>query len=384
MRRSGFESVKHDMASRKKRERGGGSGELDLFSDANAGCEREVPRLIERSVVSAREESIEGKRSSGTSTFTRDLTVEAAAKLREVLLGRGWVLEQRAYMEFFAKRPDLSVSVYTKGPKIVVQGKGTADFLEFILEPEVTGILDTEASAQGGGEPDESPTGHIGVDESGKGDFFGPLVVAGVFVAPCSADYLKGLGVMDSKRIGSEEKIKALARGIRAAPGVEVETLVLVPTTYNELYGKFKNLNRMLAWGHARVIENILERRPYCQRALSDQFAHPSLIQRALMTRGRKIVMEQRTKAESDIAVAAASILARDKFVEWMRDASTRLEMELPKGASGAVKQAGFELLTRFGPSVFVEVSKTHFKTASEVAPDFFVKHPLPSADSLH
>jgi ribonuclease HIII len=165
---------------------------------------------------------------------------------------------------------------------------------------------------------------------------------------------------------------------------VEVETLVLVPTTYNELYGKFKNLNRMLAWGHARVIENILERRPDCQRALSDQFAHPSLIQRALMTRGRKIVMEQRTKAESDIAVAAASILARDKFVEWMRDASTRLEMELPKGASGAVKQAGFELLTRFGPSVFVEVSKTHFKTASEVAPDFFVKHPLPSADSLH
>jgi ribonuclease HIII len=285
-------------------------------------------------------------------------------------------------MEFFAKRPDVSVSVYTKGPKIVVQGKGTPEFLEFILEPEVTGVL---VSATGdGGDEDESLSAHIGVDESGKGDFFGPLVVAAVFVNSSIARFLKGLGVMDSKRIGSDERIRGIARGIRSAPEIEVETLVLAPTKYNELYGSFKNLNRMLAWGHARVIENVLERRPDCPRALSDQFAHPSLIKRALMSRGRKIVMEQRTKAESDIAVAAASILARDKFVEWISEAGVRMGVSLPKGASGAVKRAGVEVVKRFGAAALSDVAKTHFKTASEVAPDFFVKPPLPSGDSLH
>ena len=283
-------------------------------------------------------------------------------------------------MEFFAKRPDLSVSVYSKGPKIVVQGKGTQDFLEFILEPEVTGVLETGMGEEGG--VDEG--GHIGVDESGKGDFFGPLVVAGVFVDSQIALHLRKLGVMDSKRIGSDARIKALAIAIRATRGVEVETLVLVPRTYNDVYRKFKNLNRLLAWGHARVIENILERRPDCPRALSDQFAHPSLIKRALMKRGRGIVMEQRTKAESDVAVAAASILARDKFIEWISVTETRLGLGLPKGASAAVKSAGAEVVNRFGANALIELSKTHFKTASEVAPDFFAKPPLPSGESLH
>jgi ribonuclease HIII len=287
-------------------------------------------------------------------------------------------------MEFFAKRPDLSLSVYTKGPKIVVQGKGTSDFLEFILEPEVTGVLNDGMVAGEAVLDEEGEGGHIGVDESGKGDFFGPLVVAGVFVNHHIARHLRGIGVMDSKRIGSDERIKGLARGIRSTAGIEFETLVLTPPKYNELYARFKNLNRMLAWGHARVIENLLERRPDCPRALSDQFAHSSLIKRALMERGRKIVMEQRTKAESDVAVAAASILARDKFVEWISDAGVRWGTELPKGASGAVKRSGLEIVKCFGAAALNDVAKTHFRTASEVAPDFFVKAPLPSGESLH
>ncbi len=371
------------MAPRKKRGQVEGGEELDLFSGDDSGFDRNIPPLGDRpkrpSVDHLRE-----KPAQALSLFTRDLTVSEVERLRVVLLGRGWSLEPRAHMEFFAKRTDLSLSVYTKGPKIVVQGKGTSDFLEFILEPEVTGVLN-EGMAAGEDVLDETgEDGHIGVDESGKGDFFGPLVVAAVYVNPCISRHLRGLGVMDSKRIGSAERIKVLARGIRSTSGIECETLVLTPPKYNELYVRFKNLNRMLAWGHARVIENLLERRPDCPRALSDQFAHPSLIKRALMARGRKIVMEQRTKAESDVAVAAASILARDKFVEWISDAGVRWGTELPKGASGAVKRAGLAIVKGFGAAALNDVAKTHFKTASEVAPDFFVKAPLPSGESLH
>jgi ribonuclease HIII len=356
---------------------------LELFSGEGGAVDRDVPPLGERP-KRLQASDVSAKSLAAASLFTRDLSAIEVERLRSVLLGRGWLLEQRAHMEFFAKRPELSVSVYTKGPKIVVQGKGTSEFLEFILEPEVTGVLASESVGGDCGEDQEESGGHIGVDESGKGDFFGPLVVAAVFVNPTIARRLRDLGVMDSKRIGSDERIRVLARGIRTTSGVESETLVLAPAKYNELYGSFKNLNRMLAWGHARVIENVLERRPDCPRALSDQFAHPSLIKRALMTRGRGIVLEQRTKAESDIAVAAASILARDKFVEWISDAGLRLGLVLPKGASGAVKRAGLEIVKRFGAAALTDIAKTHFKTASEVAPDFFVKPPLPSGESLH
>jgi ribonuclease HIII len=371
------------MAPRKKRGQTDSSAELDLFSGGGGDVDRDIPPLGGRQ-TRLRASDPGGKSAGGVSLFTRDLSASEAKQLRSVLLGRGWLLEQRAHMEFFAKRPELSVSVYTKGPKIVVQGKGTSEFLEFILEPEVTGVLASKGEVEDCAADQEDDGGHIGVDESGKGDFFGPLVVVAVFVNPSIARCLKDLGVMDSKRIGSDDRIQVLARGIRSMPGVESETLVLAPPKYNELYGDFKNLNRMLAWGHARVIENVLERCPECPRALSDQFAHPSLIKRALMTRGRKIVMEQRTRAESDIAVAAASILARDKFVEWMSHAGLRLGIVLPKGASGAVKRVAFDLVNRLGAGALRDVAKTHFKTASEVAPDFFVKPPLPSGESLH
>jgi ribonuclease HIII len=133
------------------------------------------------------------------------------------------------------------------------------------------------------------------------------------------------------------------------------------------LYGKFKNLNRLLAWGHARVIENLLEMRPDCPRALSDQFANPALIQRALLERGQKIQLDQRTKAESDPAVAAASVLAREGFINWLETEGRTLGAVLPRGASAAVKDAGRKLVEKHGPPILGRVAKLHFKTASEI-----------------
>lgn len=297
-------------------------------------------------------------------SYTEPITEFQAHQLRELLADRGFEFGEKPYSIFSAKKGKLNVTVYEKGPKVLVQGKDTEDFVKFTLEPEIFG------EAKLGYEEIHSPKmfePHIGVDESGKGDFFGPLVIAGVYVDGDITRALMDSGVMDSKKIGTDGKIRALSEIIRGVPGVVFEVIRIGPARYNEMYANFRNLNRLLAWGHARVIENLLARRPDCPRALSDQFANPREIERALQGRGRQITMEQRTKAESDTAVAAASILAREAFINWMRDTGEELGIELPKGASALVKTAGQRIVTDLGSEKLAEVAKMHFKTSAEI-----------------
>jgi ribonuclease HIII len=166
---------------------------------------------------------------------------------------------------------------------------------------------------------------------------------------------------------------------IRGTHGAVASVVSIGPEKYNQLYAKFGNLNKLLAWGHARVIENLLELRPDCPRALSDQFANPRLIKNALLAKGQAIELEQRTKAESDLAVAAASILAREKFINWLRDARKTVGMELPRGVSALVKEKARALVATHGAEVIGRTAKTHFKTAAEVAPTLFTKPSLPA-----
>jgi ribonuclease HIII len=208
---------------------------------------------------------------------------------------------------------------------------------------------------------------HIGVDESGKGDFFGPLVIAGVYVDGDAVRRLRDLGAVDRNRIGSDERIAKLAAEIRQVRGVAWEVISIHPERYNQLYDKFGNLNRLLAWGHARVIENLLERVPDCPRAISDQFANPAVLQKALQERGRGIELVQRTKAESDPAVAAASILAREAFVGWLKAQSVRYGVECPKGVSEAVKQSARKLVEENGVEILQVLCKAHFRTSDEI-----------------
>src|SRR5213075_1650925 len=162
-----------------------------------------------------------------------------------------------------------------------------------------------------------------------KGDFFGPLVIAGVYVDRRIARQLIDAGVQDSKRIGSDARIRALAAAIRKTTIGLTDKVLIGPAKYNELYRSFGNLNSLLGWGHARVIENLLQKKPDCPRALSDKFADASVIEKALLKHGQKIRLEQRTKAESDLAVAAASILARQAFINWLERKSKDLGMNL-------------------------------------------------------
>jgi len=302
-------------------------------------------------------------------SYTHVLTSEQAANLRALLEELAFVFAPRPYTLFFAQKEKLSVAVYEKGPKVLLQGKGIEEFVQFQLEPKILG------EAKLGYEEVHSPEmfePHFGVDESGKGDFFGPLVIAGVYVDRGIARKFMEAGIQDSKRIGSDARIRSLAETIRKTQGALADTVVIGPERYNDLYEKFGNLNSLLGWGHARVIENLLAKKPTCPRALSDKFADPRVIERALLQRGQAILLEQRTKAESDLAVAAASIVAREAFIDWLDRRGKALGMKLGRGVSGSVKEAAKTLVEKNGPEVLRQIAKVHFRTAHEIAPEHF------------
>jgi ribonuclease HIII len=306
-------------------------------------------------------------------SYTHPLTKDQATKLRVLLDELGFEFVSKQWTIFFAQKNKLSVAVYEKGPKVLVQGKGVEEFVQFELEPKILG------EARLGYEEVHLPEmfqPHFGVDESGKGDFFGPLVISGVYVDGAIARQLLDAGVQDSKRIGSDARIRALAQTIRKTTGGLIETVLIGPQRYNELYEKFGNLNKLLGWGHARVIENLLEKKPDCPRSLSDQFADARVIEQSLLRHGRKINIEQRTKAESDIAVAAASILARDAFINWLERRGKELGLRLDRGVSANVKEIAKKLVEINGAQVLREVAKVHFRTAHEIAPDNYAAPP--------
>lgn len=269
------------------------------------------------------------------------------------------------YAAFAAAKEKVNVVYYTSG-KLVVQGKGTQEFVEFVLEPQILG------EARIGYESVLNPElllPRLGIDESGKGDFFGPLCVAGVYVNQSVIQAWKDLGVRDSKAISSDRKIADLAEGIRRTPGCVTTVVAIGPEAYNRLYAKMRTVNAMLAWGHARAIENLMQQQsrmdPAPVRAISDQFAHDkNTVAKALMSLGREIELVQRHKAESDLAVAAASILARNEFVKRLGEMGKAYETTFPKGASAAVDQAAKAFVTKFGAENLPKVAKTHFRTA--------------------
>lgn len=202
----------------------------------------------------------------------------------------------------------------------------------------------------------------IGVDESGKGDYFGYLVIAGVYVDKDMETKLKALNVRDSKKI-SDNVIHEMAKQIKLICPHDI--VKISPEKYNILEKKFGNLNKMLAWGHARVIENLTETtRP--KYAIIDQFADEKFVKNALMKKGRKIGLVQRPKAESDMAVAAASILARDEFLRSLRALSLEIGYKLPKGATH-VNSAIEHVMKNYEEGVLNHIAKTHFKNSKKV-----------------
>jgi ribonuclease HIII len=213
------------------------------------------------------------------------------------------------------------------------------------------------------------PNGHalnhplIGTDESGKGDFFGPLVVAAAHVTPEAARKLAAAGVRDCKTL-SDNAVLTKAGHIQKITKHSV--VILKPEEYNARYDEERNLNRILAWCHARAIEDVLEKVD-CDHVLTDQFGDKRLVENALMEKGRRVILEQRPRAEENIAVAAASVLARAKFLDIMRELSDEYGTTFPKGASAQVDEAARDFVRAFGRKELRKVAKVHFKNTQKL-----------------
>ena len=298
-------------------------------------------------------------------SYTAALTPEQVAALRCLLEREDFEFIDKPYTHYAAKRGKLNIAVYEKGPKVLVQGKETEHFVQFYLEPEILG------EARLGYEEVHNPEmfePHFGIDESGKGDYFGPLVIAGVYTDQDITRHLIDSGIQDSKRISSDKRIRELAAIVRGSPGATWETVTVLPENYNRMYKRFGNVNKLLAAGHAKVIELLARRRPECHRSLSDQFAQRWQLESAVKRLGLQISVEQRTRAESDTAVAAASILAREVFVDWIDAQSETLSMPLPKGAGPQVIETGRQLVAQIGEDALEKFAKLHFRTTGEIS----------------
>jgi len=298
-------------------------------------------------------------------SYTGKLTDEQAAALETAISSRGFKFRAVPYARFAGEKDKINVVFYDSG-KLVVQGKGTQEFIEFVLEPEVL------KQAKLGYEAVLNPelfVPRLGVDESGKGDFFGPLCIAGVYVNEAVVKSWEGKGIRDSKNISSDKRMAELADLIRNTPGCITTVVPIGNEAYNRLYVKMRSVNAMLAWGHARVIENLMGQKhrmiPPPVKAISDQFAaSKSVVEKALMSSGREIELVQRHKAEEDLAVAAASILARDEFVKGLAKLEKQFETKLPKGASNAVDEAAKKIFEERGAEGLAKIAKMHFRTA--------------------
>ena len=297
------------------------------------------------------------------SSFTFVLSEEQKGLLAEVL-ARGNYRPAIVEHATFAADGDKCRIVLYKSGKLVVQGGGAQEFVSFVLEPLV--LLQARLGYEDVIDPDAASP-HMGVDESGKGDFFGPLVVASVYTDQQLTATMREMGVRDSKKISSDRKALEIARAIRDLVRDRYTIIAIGPERYNQLYAQFRNVNAMLAWAHARAIENMLEKIPDCPRAISDQFGAKSQVERALMKRGRRIELVQRHRAESDMAVAAASILARERFLLSLKQLTEKQGVTCPKGASSMVRDAAVELVRRHGPEVLLTTVKCHFRTTDAV-----------------
>jgi ribonuclease HIII len=298
-------------------------------------------------------------------SHTCKLSDPQAAALEKHLRENDFKFRQVPYARFAAEKEKTNVVFYESG-KLVVQGKGTQDFVEFVLEPKI--LQEVKLGYETVLHP-ELLAPRIGVDESGKGDFFGPLCIAAVYLNETMIPAWKNAGIRDSKNIGSDRRIAELAQLIRNTPGCVFSVVPIGNAAYNRLYLKMKSVNKVLAWGHARAIENLMGVKyrmdPPPVRAISDQFAHDKdVIAKALMALGRSIELVQRHKAEEDLVVAAASILARNEFVTRLRDLGRKFDVEFPKGAGTNVDVAAKEFVASRGAAALPEVAKTHFRTA--------------------
>jgi len=289
--------------------------------------------------------------------FITKISLDLASKMKEDLTNQGFKLAQPAYTVFQAKKSGVSCTLYESG-KLMVQGKDKDNFITYYLEPEILGNLSYSYPET---TLDIHP--HIGVDEAGKGDVFGPLCVAALYADSDQISALIKMGIRDSKRLTDGAIIKMAGK---IKKDFAYSLVQIFPKRYNELYERFKNLNTLLGWGHATAIEEVFKKTD-CKEVLIDQFASEHVVESALERKNLSVQLSQRHRGEEDIVVAGASILARAAFVQGIEKLSQDYQIPLPKGASSKVIQAGKKFVSTHGEESLKDVCKLHFKTIDQI-----------------
>ncbi len=299
------------------------------------------------------------------STYTVKLDPAQLEKLSEICDHRLYGFYHVDHSEFAFKAPNEGVNIVAyKSGKVVIQGKGTENFVQNTIETEITG------KPQLGYEEFHHPEWfepHAGLDEAGKGDLFGPLVSCCVIADGDMVREWREKGVKDSKAL-TDGSILRLEKIILSTKGVVVKKMFAGMQRYNDLMARpGANLNKLLAWYHSKALQSALAVRSDIEWGLVDQFSKAPLTQQQLKKDGVQFDLRMRTKAEDDPVVAAASICARAEFVRQLRKLSTEFGEELKKGSGAPVKKQAGELVQKLGPHRLKDFAKVHFKTAYEV-----------------
>ncbi len=290
----------------------------------------------------------------GPATVTVALEKAEADALRAALSGAGWSDQAPPEHAAWAARGPGANAVYYRSGKLVLQGRGAADAAASFL-----GAAHHPAAPR-----EELSVPTVGSDESGKGDFLGPLVVAAVLVRPGQEEVLRTLGVRDSKTMSDAEVAEAAPLMRDGFPSAVV---LVPPVRYNELHGKFgRNLNRLLAWAHARAIEDVLERPDAADASalVVDRFASGDTLRSALLPRAGALPLDERPRAEAHPSVAAASVVARGAFLDALRRLGSECGVRLAKGAGPPADAAARRVVARGGRALLATVAKMHFKNA--------------------
>lgn len=289
--------------------------------------------------------------------FVTKLGNEKKDALKRLLEEQGFTLAKAPYTHFTGKKKGVSVAFYESG-KLVVQGKELKDFIEFYLEPQILGSFEFTYK-----DLNVDRTPRIGADESGKGDYFGPLVTAAVFSDAKGIDTLLELGVVDSKKLSDK---KALSLAISIKKHFQWEVFTLKPKGYNSTYEKIQNLNSMLAWAHSKSISTLYAN-TQAPKIIVDQFAKPEVLERYLKKNSDTYELIQVPRAEEDPVVAAASIIARAEFLKQLDYMGKDFGMTFPKGASNLTIAAGIKFVETLGEKELHQVAKLHFQTTQKI-----------------
>lgn len=272
-------------------------------------------------------------------------------------------IEKKDYnFEFVAQNANdkIKIQIYfgKKGIKKILQGNLNSGLYrkinELILEEPLLDLIQI---------PTDEPQEYIGSDECGKGDFFGPLVTAAVYVKHETQNKLKILGVRDSKDL-TETQIAVLAKSIKHVITDDYEIVKINPIKYNQLYDQFKNLNKLLNWAHSKAIDTLLQK-TNCKTVITDKFSNKDLAVTSNINHS-SVEFIQEPRAERFTGVAAASILARNELNHWFNH-HKKLGYNFPKGSSEAVEQAASKLLKETDEDKIGEFVKLHFKTYKKI-----------------